>query len=63
MSSLEGEECVTGKTCFPDRTAAERAMRAIRTKGDRKLSTPVRAYRCPHCRWTHVTSMSDWTNE
>ena len=58
-------ECRTGKACFPDKPSAERSMRYIQTKGDRKQSTPVRSYRCPSCRFWHLTSddtYDEWWN-
>lgn len=50
----------TGKVCFPSHTAAEGTMRFIRRNGDRKNSGSLRrVYRCPDCRWYHVTSWCD----
>lgn len=56
------ETCeATHKVCFASHTTAERTMAFIKRNGDRKNSGSLRrAYRCPDCRFWHVTS---WSNE
>lgn len=50
----------SGRAAMCDRKVAYRTRQeaelAIATVGSRNGSTGHRSYRCPHCKWIHITS-------
>lgn len=55
---VEGQQC-GGKICYKTKAAALKAMKSAREKRKtRKAHVERRVYRCPYCRFWHVTSLS-----
>ena len=55
---VEGQQC-GGKICYKTKAAALKAMKSAREKRrTRKAHVERRVYRCPYCRFWHVTSLS-----
>lgn len=55
---VEGQQC-GGKICYKTKAAALKAMKSAREKRKtRKAHIERRVYRCPYCRFWHVTSLS-----
>lgn len=55
---VEGQQC-GGKICYETKAAALKAMKSAREKRrTRKAHVERRVYRCPYCRFWHVTSLS-----
>ena len=55
---VEGQQC-GGKICYKTKAAALKAMKTAREKRrTRKAHVERRVYRCPYCRFWHVTSLS-----
>jgi hypothetical protein len=49
-----------GKTAYPNRPEAERALRWIRRHRNQREQVPVRSYRCPDCGEWHLTANHSW---
>lgn len=55
---VEGQQC-GGKICYKTKATALKAMKSAREKRrTRKAHVERRVYRCPYCRFWHVTSLS-----
>lgn len=55
---VEGQQC-GGKICYKTKATALKAMKSAREKRKtRKAHVERRVYRCPYCRFWHVTSLS-----
>ena len=55
---VEGQQC-GGKICYKTKAVALKAMKSAREKRrTRKAHVERRVYRCPYCRFWHVTSLS-----
>lgn len=55
---VEGQQC-GGKICYKTKAAALKALKSAREKRKtRKAHVERRVYRCPYCRFWHVTSLS-----
>lgn len=55
---VEGQQC-GGKICYKTKAAALKAMKSAREKRKtRKAHVERRVYKCPYCRFWHVTSLS-----
>lgn len=55
---VEGQQC-GGKICYKTKAAALKALKSAREKRKtRKAHVERRVYKCPYCRFWHVTSLS-----